>query len=151
MYLSVVVGLMLIVPLASIAAAIGFRHELLTAQLIMTWYVFWAVGVRLSLAGARQIVQPRYTAQVILGVKGEDVLILVRELGFANCALGSIAIASGFIPAWRLPAAIAGTVFYGLAGINHVMHRNRSSNGTLAMVSDIFAALVLVLCMAGLR
>jgi hypothetical protein len=146
--LVIVVALMLVVPLASIAAAILLRHQVLSSQLVMTWYVFWAVGVRLSLAGVRQIVQPRYTAQVILGITGKDALLLVRELGFANCALGSVAFASLFIPAWRLPAAIAAAIFYALAGINHVVHRQRSSNQTIAMASDIFAALVLLVSAA---
>jgi hypothetical protein len=85
----VIVASMLPAPTASIAAAILFGHDVLSARVVVTWYVFWAVSVRLSLAGIPQIVQPRYTAQVILGIKGEDALVLVRELGFANGALGS--------------------------------------------------------------
>jgi hypothetical protein len=62
---------------------------------VAKWYVFWAVGVRLSLAGLRQIVQPGYTAETILGLKGAASLFVVREMGFAK-AMGSIGIASLF-------------------------------------------------------
>ena len=35
----------------------------LTAGLVGKWFVFWTVGIQLFLAGLRQIVQPRYTAE----------------------------------------------------------------------------------------
>lgn len=100
------------------------------ATLIGKWFVFWAVGWRLFLAGMRQIVQPGYTARVILGLKHDESQILVRELGFANVAFGAIGILSLFVPSWRLAAALAGGIFYGLAGINHVRqsHRNKLEN-----------------------
>jgi hypothetical protein len=37
-----------------------------------------------SLAGLRQIFQPRYTAETILGFKGAEALFFVRELA-TNC------------------------------------------------------------------
>jgi hypothetical protein len=48
------------------------------------------------------------------------------------------------MPSWRLAGALAGGIFYGLAGVNHALqaHRNRLEN--VAMVSDLFAALVLL-------
>jgi hypothetical protein len=46
------------------------------------------------LAGLRQMFQPRYTAQVILSLKSEESLILVRELGFANFAIGLVGLGS---------------------------------------------------------
>jgi hypothetical protein len=47
-------------------------------------------------------------------------------------------------PSWRLAAALAGGVFYGLAGVNHLLqsHRNRLEN--VAMASDLFVSLVLL-------
>jgi hypothetical protein len=112
--------------------------------LIGKWFVFWAIGARLLIAGLRQIVQPRYTAQVILGLKTEESFPLVRELGFANLSLGLIGLLSIAFPIWRLPVALAGGVFYGLAGGNHFFqsHRNRLEN--VAMVSDVFASIVLL-------
>ena len=48
--------------------------------LIGKWFVFWAVGVRLLLAGVRQYFQPAFTAKDILGIESPDVFVLVREL-----------------------------------------------------------------------
>jgi hypothetical protein len=145
MYVVTVVAFMLVLPAASIATEV-LNHGLLSVA-VVKWYVFWAVGARLLLAGVRQIVQPQYTAQTILGIKGEDALLLVRELGFANCALGGTATASLWIPQWTIPAGVAGAVFYGLAGVNHLTHPQRTRNQQLAMGSDLFAALVLAVSM----
>ena len=89
-----VIALMAVFPFVSaVIQLLSGQHAMLNAAAIIPvvakWYVFWAVGVRLFLAGLRQIIQPRYTAETILGIKGEDALLVVRELGFANSALGS--------------------------------------------------------------
>lgn len=36
--------------------------------LVGQWFVFGSVGVRLGMAGPRQIPQPRYTAELILSL-----------------------------------------------------------------------------------
>jgi hypothetical protein len=74
----------------------------------------------------------------------DDVLLVVRELGFANIAIGSVGVVSLSVAGWRVAAALAGGIFYGLAGINHAMqhHRNRLEN--VAMVSDLAAAAFLL-------
>lgn len=144
MYYAVVVALMFAFPLLSIVVEAATTGTTVGAALIGKWFVFWAVGWRLFLAGMRQIAQPDYTARVILGLKHEESRLLVRELGFANVALGAIGIVSLLAPSWRLAGALAGGVFYGLAGVNHVLqpHRNRLEN--VAMASDLFASLVLL-------
>jgi len=151
MYLFIVIALMLALPLISIVAQILLTDHgaLQGAQYLVVvakWYVFWAVGVRLSLAGLRQIIQPRYTAETILGLKGAESLFFVRELGFANVTMGSVAVASLFAPSWVRPAAVLGAIYYGLAGINHCFHRDRNKLQNIALVSDLFAALVLAIC-----
>jgi len=146
MYLFVVLALMLIFPLASIIMETLLRdHGVLVWTVFGKWWVFWAVGVRLLLAGIRQILQPRYTAETILGIKGEDSLLVVRELGFANAAIGGIGVGSLLFPEWVQPAATAGMLFYGLAGINHFTHKQRNFNENIAMTSDIFVACVMLL------
>jgi hypothetical protein len=134
-----VLALMLVLPIASIV----LDDAPLSAVLVGTWFVFWAVGIRLLLAGIRQIVQPRYTAKTILGIESDDSLVLVRELGFANVAIGCIGAASLVVDGWWKPAAIAGAIFYGLAGINHTRHPGRNRLQNIAMVSDLFIAVVL--------
>ena len=151
MYVFIVIALMLALPLISIVAQIilsdhGALQGASYLVVVAKWYVFWAVGVRLSLAGLRQIIQPRYTAETILGLKGAESLFFVRELGFANVTMGSVAVASLFAPSWVTPAAMLGAIYYGLAGINHCFHKGRNKLENVALVSDLFAALVLAIC-----
>jgi hypothetical protein len=144
MYYFIVATLMCLFPVLSIVIEAGHGGVPVNALLVCKWYAFWAVGLRLLLAGLRQAVQPLYTAREILGLKTQESLFLVRELGFANIAIGTIAVVSLFVPAWRLAAAVLGGIFYGLAGCSHLFqsHRNRLEN--VAMVSDLFAAIVLI-------
>jgi hypothetical protein len=99
----------------------------------------------------RQIFQPRYTAETILGIKSADSLLVVRELGFANLAMGSAGLGSLFAPSWLSPVAMLGAIFYGLAGINHCFHQHRNKLQNLALVSDLCAAAVLAICFWALR
>jgi hypothetical protein len=124
MYVFLVVALMSVLPVASIVVELmgGGRGEL-KAAVAGRWFVFWGVGVRLFLAGLRQISQPRYTAEIILGIKSTDSLTVVRELGFATTAIGFIGVGSLFASTWVLPAAILENV---------------------AMASDLFIAVVLL-------
>ena len=144
MYYVIVVALMFVLPLLSVAVDASISPGSASLLLIGRWFVFWAVGIRLLLAGIRQIIQPRYTAETILGIKGEESLLVVRELGFANAAVGAIGTGSILAPGWVTAGALAGGIFYGLAGANHAMqiHRNRLEN--VAMTSDLFVGIVLL-------
>ncbi len=144
MYYAIVATVMFLFPLLSIAIAATVHPVFPELLLVGKWYVFWAVGVRLLLAGLRQIIQPRYTAQTILGIQGEEVLLVVRELGFANVSLGVLGCISLLSAHWVVPAALAGGLFYALAGINHTLHGPRNRLQSVAMVSDLFAAAVLL-------
>jgi hypothetical protein len=110
---------MLALPLISIVAQIvltdhGALHGASYLVIVAKWYVFWAVGARLSLAGLRQIIQPRYTAETILGLKGTESLFVVRELGFANWSMGTVGLATLASPSWVTPAAMLGAIYYAL-------------------------------------
>lgn len=151
MYVPIVIALLLALPLISIVAQIvltdqGALHGVSYLAIVAKWYVFWAVGARLSLAGLRQIIQPRYTAETILGLKGDESLFFVRELGFANVSMGSVGIVSLAAPSWVTPAAMLGGIYYGLAGINHCLHKGRNKLQNVALVSDLFAAAALATC-----
>ena len=144
MYFAIVAALMFALPVGSVIADTMLRaHGLWSGAVVLKWFVFWSVGVRLLLAGLRQIAQPRYTAETILGIKGNESLLLVRELGFANVATGSVGVCSWLFPTWLEPAAVAGMIFYGLAGINHIAAK-RNSHQTIALLSDLFVAAVLL-------
>jgi hypothetical protein len=144
MYYIIVVGSMFALPLLSVAMEITLTHVSISGAILCKWFAFWSVGWRLLLAGIKQIAQPEYTANTILGLKNTESFILVRELGFANVAVGFFGILSLLLPSWQSGAALVGGVFYALAGTNHVLHAQRNRLQNVAMLSDIFAAAVLL-------
>ena len=141
MYFLMISLLMLVLPLASIVMEAGLRPDMAVTG---KWFVFWMVGARLFAAGLRQILQPRYTAEAILGLEGEANLVIVRELGFANLALGIGGIATLAAPSWTPPLALVGGIFYAAAGIQHALHAGRNKVQSFAMITDLFAAVVLL-------
>ena len=153
MYFAIVVLLLFILPAASVAIeALRSSHSFLDPVLVLRWWTFWAVGVRLFVAGIRQVVQPRFTAEEIFEIRDASVLPIIREIGFANLSMGFIALCSLVRPDWTIPAAIVGGLYYGLAGLGHVTRRKRNAKESTAMISDLFACLVLLIaafkCMA---
>jgi hypothetical protein len=142
---------MLALPVGSIYVEYSYLHSTAPLMLLVgKWFVFWSAGVRLLLAGLRQFFQPRFTAEQILGIKSDDALPLVRELGAANFATGVVGIASLAKPSFTLPVAIAAAIFYGIAGIRHVAGSDRTRNENIAMISDLFVALILALYLAAM-
>ncbi len=153
MYYLIVAATMLVLPAVSVLIDSYFSGVAPVLFLLAKWFTFWAVGVRLFLAGLRQTLQPKYTAQTILGLSSDESLVLVRELGFANLAFGAIGLLSLALPSWVWPAALAGAIFYGMAGLAHIFQAGRNRLENVAMVSDLFASVVLmfVLLSSGLR
>ncbi len=146
MYYAIVATLMVIFPWASVLVDRFVMHNADDLLLIIgKWFVFWAVGLRLFLAGLRQSTHPEFTARHIFEFKTDEPLPVIRELGFANLSIGLVAIVSLFQRAWLLPAALAGAVFYGLAGVMHVTHEKRNRVENVAMYTDLYASMVLLL------
>jgi len=143
MYLLTITLTMLLLPLGSIAAEWALAPYPSLLLLTGKWFVFWAVGVRLTLAGLRQVAAPDFTARDIFRIEGPEALPLVRELGFANLAAGVVGLLSLAWPAFTVPAALWGAIFLGAAGVMHARRRGRSREQSIAMVSDLFVALVL--------
>jgi len=143
LYFAVVSFLMLAAPAGSIAIEHSLHGAAPMMALIGKWFVFWAVGVRLALAGVRQYFEPRFTAEQIFEIHGDDALPLVRELGIANFAAGTVGILSLLRPDFILPSAVAAAIFYGLAGFRHAARRQRNAKETFAMATDLFAFVVL--------
>jgi hypothetical protein len=145
MYFFSVALLLLILPAASVAIeAALYPRAFGLIFLIGKWLVFWAVGIRLFLAGARQVIQPQFTAEKIFNIYDQSSLPIVREVGFGNLSMGLLGICSIFRPGWVVPAAIAGGLYYGLAGIGHAMQKTRNAKKNMAMLSDEFVFLVLL-------
>jgi hypothetical protein len=149
MYFATVLLLMLVLPVGSVVADHAMAASAAPWLLLLgKWFVFWSVGVRLVVAGGRQLFQPRFTAKEIFGIASDDPLPLVQELGVANLAVGIVAALSLAFPRFVLPMAIVGAIFYGLAGIRHLRDAHRNAKQNLAMVSDLFAAVVLAVHVA---
>ena len=151
MHLVVVLVTMAILPLASILIErFGSGGELWL--LIGKWFVFWGVGVRLFIAGVRQVLRPDLTATGIFGVTDRAAFPLAQELGFWNLTIGALGIATILRPAWLPPLALAAAGFYVMAGIKHVLSGNRNFEANTAMVSDLgLAAVLLCYLVATLR
>src|SRR5262245_61289864 len=119
MYVLAIVVLMAVLPIVSILVE---RHFLPSSDLLFLggkWFVFWAVGVRLFLAGLQQTRDPGFTATTIFAIKDKAAEGLVAEIGFGNLAIGLLGMVSIFDRGWVTPAAIVGCAFYGLAGFKH--------------------------------
>jgi hypothetical protein len=148
MYLAVVVLTLFVLPIGSTLVDHLLRPDAALVWLIGRWFVFWSVGVRLALAGARQTIQPAFTAREIFHMSGGEALPVVRELGVANLGGGVLGLLSLVVPSFVLPAALYAAIFYGAAGVGHVLQRDRSANETLAMASDLFVCVVLAMFVA---
>jgi len=140
-YLIVVASTMLLLPAASIVVDAGSAPLL---WLVGKWFVFWAVGARLILAGLRQYLQPAFTSRDIMGIESAEVFVLVRELGGANVASGVLGLASIAAPSFVLPTAISAGIFYAVAGAEHARADHRGKNELVAMVSDFWATAILL-------
>jgi hypothetical protein len=150
MYIAVVALTMLVLPSASVAVAHALDPAAPWLALVGRWFVFWGVGVRLTLAGARQLLQPGFTAKEIFHMTSDEALPLVSELGVANLATGVVGLLSLAAPTFTLPVAIAAGIFYGVAGLRHLSGRDRSRNETVAMAGDLFLFAVLAIFVLGL-
>jgi hypothetical protein len=149
LYLINVVATMLILPLGCILAEAVVTIKPVSWPLIGKYFIFWAIGVRLLIAGLKQSLQPRFTAEQIFNIRNsEESLAIVRELGFANICLGLAGILSLFRIEWRPLSAIIGGLYFGLAGLLHVFRAPASRNEMIAKVSDlfIFGVVLLYLC-----
>ncbi len=144
MYLAAIILLMGALPVASIVVEFLAEHGAADPVLLIgRWFVFWSVGVRLILAGLRQTINPSFTAETIFGAQDKAALPIVQELGFGNLSIGLLGALALIDPGWIVPAAIAGGLFYGLAGINHLLRAKRNALENIAMVSDMLIFVVL--------
>jgi hypothetical protein len=144
MYLAAIVLLMLVLPLISVAAEAPMLPDAGALMgLIGKWFTFWAVGVRLFLAGVMQVFRPQFTSEGILGIKDPGAYVIVREVGFGNLAMGTLGLLSLFRPDFLVPAAIAGGLFYGLAGAGHAIRKDKTAKEWIALVSDLSIFLLL--------
>ena len=118
-------------------------HSHLSFALFVKWFLFWAVGMRLFLAGMSQAINPAFTAKNIFHLRDDSSFPILRELGYANICFGLVGILSLFLPTWRIVSAFASALYCGLAGFSHVLRKRASANELLALLSDLFIFAVL--------
>ena len=144
MYYAVVILLLLVFPVVSVVTEASLSHDAVSVlALIGRWFVFWSVGVRLFIAGVRQVIQPQFTAKEIFGIHDSNSFAIIREVGCANLSMGLLGICSVFRAGWIVPAAIVGGLYYGLAGVGHIFHKSKNAKEYTAMISDGFIFVVL--------
>jgi len=145
MYYAMVIGLMVVLPIASVIiefAVSGGSAEVIA--LAGKWFLFWGVGVRLFLAGLSQTFRPEFTVKNILGnADAAGASQIVKELGFANLGFGLVGLIAPWVEGWAIPGAIAPAVFLGLAGIVHIVKKGKNGKEWLATVTDLLVAVVL--------
>lgn len=143
MYVAVVLLQTLALPLASAVlelAANGGDPVLVVGR----WFLFWGVGTRLLLAGVVQVARPSFTARDVLGAGETGALHIVQELGFANIAMGAVAVIGAFVPGWWAAAAIPGGIFLGQAGLRHVATPDKGLEERVATWTDLLVAVVML-------
>jgi hypothetical protein len=155
MYIAIIVVCFVVGPVVSIIIERSVKRndprsrDLLA--LVLRWFTFWIVGVRLFTAGAVQALRPEFTADQIFGTTDPTVFPFISELGYANLGFGVIGILSLFLRSWTVPAALAGVVFLGLDGFRHAFAGGEfTADRSIAMISDLVALVVLGGCLIAL-
>lgn len=149
MYYAIIIGCFFVFPVASILIERHRRRrrgdEADLAVLVLRWFTFWIAGVRLFIDGLMQAVRPEFTAETIFDTTDPAVLPFISELGYANLGIGLIGLISIRATSWTPPAAVAGAVFLGLAGIRHLADGGSfTADRALAAGTDLFGLVILL-------
>lgn len=142
MYYAMAWGLMLVLPIVSVIGEAMMTTSPDLLWLVAKWFVFWGIGIRLLLAGIRQVMQPSFTARTIFHMESPDAEKLVTEIGFGNIAIGFVSCLSLLFPAFVVPMALCGGLFLGLAGIKHIGNSGRTPEETTALLTDLIIGVV---------
>jgi hypothetical protein len=143
MYFIFVALFLFVLPAISVLAEALLTNGADLTALIGKWFVFWGVGVRLFIAGIRQVAQPQFTAESIFQIKDRGALAIVREVGFANLSMGALGLLTLAKPGFLTAAAIVGGLYYGFAGAGHIFSRDKNALEWTALVSDLFMFVLL--------
>jgi len=109
------------------------------------WFLFWGVGTRLVLAGVVQVTRPSFTVRDVLGADSGSAIVIVQELGFANIAMGTVAVIGALVPAWWAAAAIPGGLFLGQAGLRHIAKPGKGLEERVATWTDLLVAAAMLI------
>ncbi|HWM16167.1 MAG TPA: hypothetical protein VNP97_06215 [Microbacterium sp.] len=143
MYVVVILLLTVVAPLVSgiiAGSATGWAGGPLYV-FGMSW-VFWGLGIRLLAAGISQIVRPQFTSEKILNIDAPGATQVVQELGFMNFAVGLAGVISQSVPAWAPAIGLAGGGFLLLAGLRHVVKKDKNVREWTACLTDILVGVI---------
>jgi hypothetical protein len=144
-YVIVVTVLTFILPTVSFVIDHMTSNAALTFELFSKWFIFSAVGLRLLLAGIRQTTKPSFTAKEIFHIGSPDSFPIIRELGFANLCFGLVGLVSFFKPDWRIVSAFASGLYYGIAGLQHLIKKPVGTNEKFALWTDFVIFILLLI------
>jgi hypothetical protein len=149
MYYIIVIATTLALPIgAALIESFALNSATGLILLLGKWYAFFAVGVRLFLAGLRQTFTPGFTLKEIFEIDAPEANHIVQELGFANLSMGALGLLALLDPMLTLAGAVTGGLYYGFAGLKHIATGKRNAMRTTAMVTDILVFAVLALYVA---
>ena len=131
--------------ISSFIESLSKNIDFLSFDLFGKWFIFFAVGFRLFIAGIKQIRDPGFTSKEIFQINSEESFPIVRELGFANLCFGLIGIVSLFLPQWRIVSAFGSGIYYGIAGFQHLRKKPAGTNEKFALVTDLIIFVILFL------
>lgn len=135
---------MFIAPLCCILGEVYYRSEQTNVlNTTWKWFIFWAIGIRLTTAGTSQVLNPAFTAGILQ--LSESAHIIIKELGFANLLMGGLAILTLSFPSFRMAATVGG-LYLGAAGILHIFRGIEHVNlkEATALISDLWAFLIVL-------
>ena len=130
--------------ICSVIQMIVVKDTQFSFELIGKWFIFSAVGLRLFMAGIKQTTNPAFTAKEIFHIDSPESFPILRELGFANLCFGLIGIVSLFLPPWRIVSAFGSGLYYGIAGVQHLLKKSAGANEKFALITDILIFLFLL-------
>ncbi|MFT3822766.1 MAG: hypothetical protein QM731_02555 [Chitinophagaceae bacterium] len=136
-YITAVSFLTFLLPVIATAIEAFAYSQPFTFGLFGKWFIFSAVGIRLLAAGTKQVKDPAFTAKQIFHIENAEVHPIVRELGFANLCFGLLGILSVWMPQWRVASAFASGIYYGLAGLLHLLKKPAGVNEQFALITDM--------------
>ena len=131
-----------IVPIIGAVAEIAFfSNSSYTPGILLKWFTFSGVGLRLFSAGLKQSIKPSFTATEIFKAD-EKSYPIVREVGFSNICIGVLGVLSFFFLEFRLAASVTGGLYFGLAGFLRCLYK-RDKNEIFTTISNFYMFSVL--------
>ena len=138
------IALIAVLPIAAAALESRVDQLPLSWPIYWKWFIFWGVGIRLFFKGVKLASTPQFTGLSLSSFKNRESYLLLLELGFANMALGSMGILSVINDQWRLIAAIAGAIYFGLADMLRLLKKPAGRHEGVALVYNVLVFVGLV-------